>query len=66
MGIWQFFQAMNVILCPIHSIYPSNRNPNIRVQLEQSHSALLQQQQQQQQQQQTTTTNNQCGHLCKV
>ena len=30
MGIWQFLQAANVILCPIQSIYSSNSIPNLR------------------------------------
>ena len=29
-GIWQIFQACNVIHCPIQSIHPRIGNPNIR------------------------------------
>ena len=30
MGIWQLFQACNILKCPLTWIYPSNTNPNIR------------------------------------
>ena len=33
MGIWQLFQAANVIGHPIRSIYPENSNHNIRLDL---------------------------------
>ena len=33
MGIWQVFQAANVIGHPIRSIYPENSNPNISLDL---------------------------------
>ena len=29
-GIWQIFQACNVIQCPIQSIHPRIGNPNVR------------------------------------
>ena len=30
MGIWQIFQASNVIMCPVQSIHPRIGNPNVR------------------------------------
>ena len=33
MGVWQLFQAANVLNCPIRSVYPDGGNGNIRLDL---------------------------------